>query len=364
MPQPKSGLITRSPLAVPSMFHTDWRTLSSYSAISIAPEASSAMGKPQPLPRNVFGILCLHDLLCSPNPDLLFQPINTVPTAMTCPTGKSEGSLQVFAVSPLRAAIFPLILTVGLPTIMVALFEGGLANAVPGGVAMCGGVLSAVLFTVAAGTPMIFTSLLRPPEITPANGCGSGVCPGGDGMMTMCMSTATTWSPFFAAGCPISSVPVTAIVSQCRLVQLMLTVAPFTVMVPLAFTSIVLPASSFVAAEDLISTFCASSLMVPLEAEIVMSWSLVMVIVFFAVSITMLFFWLLSNISIVSLPSSSFSLITCPLRDWITRTLFLPSPLVAGGASLPFHNAPSTYGKRTSPCSKATRTSSSTSGRK
>src|ERR1035438_119295 len=190
---------------------------------------------------------------------------------MTCPTGKSEGSLQVFAVSPLRAAIFPLIFTVGLPILMVALFEGGLENPVPGGVGMWGGVLSAVRSTVAAGMPMMFTSLLSPPEIMPANGCGSGDVPGGDGMMTMCMSTATTWSPFFAAGCPISSVPATAIVLQCRLVQLMLTVVPFTVMVPLAFTSIVLPASSFVAAEDLISTFWASSLMVPLEAEIVLS---------------------------------------------------------------------------------------------
>src|ERR1035441_3410010 len=156
------------------MFHTDWRTLSSYSTISIAPEASSAMGKLQPIPRNVFGILCLHDLLCSTNPDLLFHPINTVPTAMTCPTGKSEGSLQVFAVSPLRAAIFPLIFTVGLPILMVALFEGGLENPVPGGVGMWGGVLSAVLSTVAAGMPMMFTSLLSPPEIMPANGCGSG----------------------------------------------------------------------------------------------------------------------------------------------------------------------------------------------
>ena len=67
---------------------------------------------------------------------------------------------------------------------------------------------------------------------------------------------------------------------------------------------------------------------------------MVIVIVFFAVSMTMLFFSLLSMISIFSLPSSSFSRMTWPLRDLMTRTLFLPSSLSAGGASLPFHSAP------------------------
>ena len=51
--------------------------------------------------------------------------MNTVPTAITCPTGKSSGSLHVSAMSPLRAAILPLILTVGLPTVIVALLAGG-----------------------------------------------------------------------------------------------------------------------------------------------------------------------------------------------------------------------------------------------
>ena len=42
----------------------------------------------------------------------------------------------------------------------------------------------------------------------------------------------------------------------------------------------------------------------------------------------------------VSLPLSSLSLMTCPLRDLMTRRLFLPSSFLAGGASLPFHSAP------------------------
>ena len=44
---------------------------------------------------------------------------------------------------------------------------------------MCGGVLSAVLSTVAAGMPMMFTSELSPPLMIPVNGCGSGVGTGG-----------------------------------------------------------------------------------------------------------------------------------------------------------------------------------------
>src|SRR5512146_474216 len=99
----------------------------------------------------------------------------TVPTAMTVPAGRSAGSLQVVAVSPFRAALLPLIFTVALPILMVALFAGGFWNEVPGGVKMCGGVLSAVLSTVAAGMPMMFTSELKPPLMIPLNGCGSGV---------------------------------------------------------------------------------------------------------------------------------------------------------------------------------------------
>ena len=53
------------------------------------------------------------------------HPIKTVPTATTFPTGASVGSLQVSATSPFRAAFLPLMFTVGLPILMVALFGGG-----------------------------------------------------------------------------------------------------------------------------------------------------------------------------------------------------------------------------------------------
>ena len=47
--------------------------------------------------------------------------------------------------------------------------------------------------TVAAGIPMILTSLLNAPPIMPVNGCGNGVGtggPGGAGTITMCVSVA------------------------------------------------------------------------------------------------------------------------------------------------------------------------------
>ena len=43
----------------------------------------------------------------------------TVPTAITVPAGKSTGSLQVMAVSPLRAAGLLLIMTVALPLMIL-----------------------------------------------------------------------------------------------------------------------------------------------------------------------------------------------------------------------------------------------------
>src|SRR5262249_40528036 len=137
---------------------------------------------------------------------------------------------------------------------------------------------------------------------------------------------------FFGCGLAHFSLPI----------QLMLTVWPLIFIVALALTSMPFPDSIFESAEDFISRFCASSLIVPLVAESVMSFSLVIVIELLAVSITMLFFSLLSMISIVSLPSSSLSLIVWPLRDLIRRRLFLPSALSAGGLSTPFHSAPRT----------------------
>src|SRR6185503_11967635 len=108
----------------------------------------------------------------------------------------------------------------------------------------------------------MLTSLLNAPLIMPVNGCSNGVgVGGGTGTMTMCVSVATILSPCLAAGCPIA--------------QFMLTVAPLMFMVPDAFTSIPLPDSSFVAADDLTSIVFASSLMAPLGAESTMSLSLV-----------------------------------------------------------------------------------------
>src|SRR6266511_4021939 len=124
------------------------------------------------------------------------------------PTGRSAGSLQVSAVSPLRAAGLPLINTVALPVMICPLFTGGRWNAPPCGT--CGGVLSAVLPCVAACRPMIFTLGLRPPLMIPLNGCGSGVgtVPLGEGTMTMWVSVPVIRSPCFAAGCPIALVQI------------------------------------------------------------------------------------------------------------------------------------------------------------
>jgi hypothetical protein len=93
-------------------------------------------------------------------------PIATVPAATTCPTGRSAGSLQVFAGSPLRAAGFPLIRTVALPMRIVARFVGGRTKDPPAG--MWGGRLVAVLLTVAPGIPMTLTFELNAPSSSPA----------------------------------------------------------------------------------------------------------------------------------------------------------------------------------------------------
>src|SRR2546427_7967413 len=93
-------------------------------------DPSETTGNAHPTPWNSLGTVVA-----------LFQPINTLPTAITVPTGRSVGSLQVLAGSPFRAAAFPLIFTVALPALIVPLFAGGFWNAVPGGVGMCAGGL-------------------------------------------------------------------------------------------------------------------------------------------------------------------------------------------------------------------------------
>ena len=76
-------------------------------------------------------------------------PIKTVPAATTVPAGRSAGSLQVMALSPLRAAGLPLMSTVPLPSCTVALLLGGFWKGPPCGT--CAGVLVAVLPCTAAG---------------------------------------------------------------------------------------------------------------------------------------------------------------------------------------------------------------------
>src|SRR5262249_24339832 len=61
-------------------------------------------------------------------------PNKTVPVAITSPTGRSAGSLQVAASSPLRAAILPLMNTVALPITTWPRLAGGDWNDVPGAV--------------------------------------------------------------------------------------------------------------------------------------------------------------------------------------------------------------------------------------
>src|SRR4051794_35686207 len=128
----------------------------------------------------------------------------TVPVAMTVPTGRSFGSLQVSAVSVARAAAFPLIFTDELPCFTVALLLGGLTKVPP--IGMCDGVLVAVLPTTAAALPSIVTSALSSPARTPLKtwpGTATGdVGPGG---WVMWVSTASTRSPFLAAGGMVSS---------------------------------------------------------------------------------------------------------------------------------------------------------------
>src|SRR5437762_3464349 len=59
-------------------------------------------------------------------------------------------------------------------------------------------------FPTRRSSDLILTSVLTPPLSPPAKGCGNGTAAGGvPGTRTMWVSTATTWSPCLAAGCPI-----------------------------------------------------------------------------------------------------------------------------------------------------------------
>src|SRR5689334_3935505 len=95
--------------------------------------------------------------------------MRTVLVATTFPTGRSSGSLHVFAGSPFLAAWRQLMSTVVLPLITVPLLLGALSG---GGV--CAGVLVAVLCSVAACSCSTSTLGLRLPSRMPEKGIGVG----------------------------------------------------------------------------------------------------------------------------------------------------------------------------------------------
>jgi hypothetical protein len=76
---------------------------------------------------------------------------------------------------------------------IVALFSGDLKCSARS--AKWGGLLLAALPTVAAGRLMILTAELRQPSSIPEKGAAVGCTARGRGTITICISTATTWSP-------------------------------------------------------------------------------------------------------------------------------------------------------------------------
>ncbi len=57
-----------------------------------------------------------------------------------------------------------------------------------------------------------------------------------------------------------------------------------------------------------------------------------------------------------SAPSVSSKMRRCPLRDLMTRMLFLPSSFFCGGLCCVLHSPPTMIGRRMSPCSNTTST--------
>lgn len=174
----------RWPLGVSRMIRIDCSTSVSWLDNAIRPRWSTATGNAHPEPRKSREI----SLTASSYP-----PIRTVPVATTVPTGASTGSLQVMAVSPFRAAGLPLMNTVELPFMICPIFVGGFEKDPP--IGMCGGVLLAMLPTVAAGMLMIFTFVLKLLCTIPAKGSGMGVgtgAPAAAGTKMMCVSVAVT----------------------------------------------------------------------------------------------------------------------------------------------------------------------------
>src|SRR5215831_20807144 len=118
--------------------------------------------------------------------------------------------------------------------------------------------------------------------------------------------------------------------------------APCTVTCAVAFRSKLCIACTVMPARDVISIPLASMVNFPIADLIVMSASASMVMLFAAVLTTILFFPLLSIISMVSLPAASFSRTTWPLQNLMVRWLFSPLSLDSGGVSLPFQRPPNT----------------------
>jgi hypothetical protein len=255
--------------------------------------------------------------------------MNTVPTATTWPAGKSAGSLQVVAVSPLRAAILPLIFTVGLPILMVALLAGGFWKRGPGWRRQMG---RRVVGRAVDGRRRLPLDVDVAAQIA-VDDAGKGVWQGrrhrwrtrdDDDMGVGGDDPVALFGGRLAHG--------SVDIDGCTL----------DVQRSAGFDVESRPGLDFGVGGGLDFHLPGLELDRSLrrrQADVLVA---VMVIVLLAVSKTMLFFSLLSMISIFSLPSSSFRRTRWPLRDRIRRKAFLPSALSAGGLSLPFQRPPRT----------------------
>src|SRR5262249_10793337 len=81
------------------------------------------------------------------------------------------------------------------------------------------------------------------------------------------------------------------------------------------------------------------------DALMTMSPALSILTTLFALSRTILFFFVWSTIVTFSWPSLSSKITRCPLRDLIIFVLFLPDSLFSGGGSRWFHSEPITIGR-------------------
>src|SRR5215470_17935213 len=113
---------------------------------------------------------------------------------------------------------------------------------------------------------------------------------------------------------------------------------------------------------------CAFRLILPLASRLI-SPSTSIVSLLLVESSLIAFLPVLSTTVMLGLSSESSRVMVWPSRDLMILLFTLPvgpttDGAFSGGLSCPFHRHPTTYGKLTSPCSKASRTSSPTSGKK